>query len=369
MLTKLYVDNYKCLVNFEYKPDARQLIIGRNGAGKTTVQEVLALLSDFSAFGLPCDGRFLGRTRTRWQDVGAQRFELAVEGNGGSYLYQLKIGEDENSGRPRVQTERLLFNGVLRLEFEGGAFILDEGTGDSALRGHAGSPYRAMLGAIESVHGTSKLAWFKNWLGCLTQARINPWAMSSRSESESRRPLPDMSNFADWYRHLRLDKGTEVFEAINDLKEAIPGLEALDVKEAGLDVRVVMARMKSKGQKAVDIPLHELSEGQRALIALYMLLHCAVEEDTTLLIDEPDNFIALAEIQPWLMKMLARAEEKNAQLIFVSHHPELLNQLAADGGVIFDRENGGPTRVKKFDPQSDSGLTPSEIIARGWENG
>ncbi len=102
---------------------------------------------------------------------------------------------------------------------------------------------------------------------------------------------------------------------------------------------------------------------------LDVLLHCAVTQGRTLLIDEPDNFVALAEIQPWLLKLLDRVDEQNAQVILVSHHPELLNQLAGQGGVLLDRPNGGETRVLPFSPPDDSGLTPSEIIARGWEHG
>ena len=60
-------------------------------------------------------------------------------------------------------------------------------------------------------------------------------------------------------------------------------------------------------------------------------------------------------------------DEQNAQVILVSHHPELLNQLAGQGGVLLDRPNGGETRVLAFSPPDDSGLMPSEIIARGWE--
>jgi predicted ATPase len=177
-----------------------------------------------------------------------------------------------------------------------------------------------------------------------------------------------MSNFADWYRHLRLESGEAVFGAIKDLREAIPGLESLDAKEAGLDVRVLQATTRSSNGKTVDLPFSDLSEGQRVLIALYVLLYCAVTEDRTLLIDEPDNFIALAEIQPWLMKLLDRVDEQNAQVILASHHPELLDQLADQGGVLLDRPDGRETRVRPFEPSEDSGLRASEIIARGWES-
>lgn len=57
MLTRLYCDNYKCLVNFEFRPEATQLLMGRNGAGKSTVFEVLELIRDFAARGETCEDR------------------------------------------------------------------------------------------------------------------------------------------------------------------------------------------------------------------------------------------------------------------------------------------------------------------------
>jgi hypothetical protein len=68
------------------------------------------------------------------------------------------------------------------------------------------------------------------------------------------------------------------------------------------------------------------------------------------------------------MKLLDRVDEQNGQVILVSHHPELLNQMAGQGGVLLDRPGGGETRVLPFAPPDDTGLTPSEIIARGWES-
>ena len=67
MLTRLYCDNYKCLVNFEFRPGATQLLMGRNGAGKSTVFEVLELIRDFAARGDTCEDRLVGQTRTRSQ--------------------------------------------------------------------------------------------------------------------------------------------------------------------------------------------------------------------------------------------------------------------------------------------------------------
>jgi predicted ATPase len=389
MLVRLYATNYRCLVNFEFKPTAKQLIIGRNGTGKTTVFDVLAMIRDVAAFGKPCEDYLGGKTRTLWQDIAEQQFELDVKGNGGEYRYTLVVGEPwvdrlsnvinvlaVSSGTgtgmlvasgPRVRKEALDFNGKPLYRFQEGEIALfdDRQQPEPSVKFPFGQGRSGLAEA--SGKEITKLAWFRRWLRGLTQVQIDPWAMSARSERESPQPAKDLSNFADWYRHLRLERGDAVFEATASLREAIPGLEALDAKEAGLDVRVLQARLRSPDGGSVELPFTDLAEGQRCLIALYVLLYGAVDSEHTLLIDEPDNFIALAEIQPWLMKLLDRVDETGGQVILVSHHPELLDQLACQGGVLLDRSNGGETRVRPFAPPEDSGLKASEIIARGWE--
>ncbi|MGH9763844.1 MAG: AAA family ATPase [Blastocatellia bacterium] len=36
MITRVYIDNFRCFSNFEVKPDRVNLLIGGNGAGKST---------------------------------------------------------------------------------------------------------------------------------------------------------------------------------------------------------------------------------------------------------------------------------------------------------------------------------------------
>ena len=304
MLARLYATNYRCLVNFEFKPSAKQLIIGRNGTGKTTVFDVLAMLRDVAVRGLPLEGYLGGKTRTNWQNVAEQRFELDVRGNGGEYRYTLAVDELDprrearraafagaafSGPRPRIREENLFFNGKLLFRFHEGKINLfsDEQKLDPSVKFTFDWHRSGLATVVEGREDNAKLTWFKLWFRGLTQVQINPWSMSPRSERESRELAKDMSNLADWYRHLRLESGSAIFEAMGSLHDAVPGLEALDAKEAGLDVRVLQATMRSPDGKAVDLPFSDLSEGQRTLIALYVLLYCAVGKDRTLLVDEP----------------------------------------------------------------------------------
>ena len=123
----------------------------------------------------------------------------------------------------------------------------------------------------------------------------------------------------------------------------------------------------SKSGRSFRLDFNELSHGQQALIALYALLHFVVREKTTLCIDEPDNFVALAEIQPWLFGVQDRVEEYEAQVLIASHHPELLNMLAPDHGIVLDRDGAGPTTTRRYTADPGSDLNPAERAARGWD--
>jgi energy-coupling factor transporter ATP-binding protein EcfA2 len=370
MLTRLYCDNYKCLVNFEFRPEPLQLLMGRNGAGKTTVFRVLELLGDFAARGEPCEGRLVNRTRTRWQQVEQQRFEVEVKGDEGTYLYELLVDEwGQPIAYPRVLRESVTLDGKPLFLFEDGTVHLHSNQYVEKVKFPL-NQRRSGLSIVESRKDNTKLGWLKDWLGRILYLQISPEQMGSRAEKEAVRPTHNLSNFAEWYRHLRLDRGKGTEDLRVALREVMDGFESLDLKEAGLNTRVlqVAARAASNGSgKELQYAFGELSDGQRALVGLYTVLYCALSSQTTICIDEPDNFVALAEIQPWLSRLSDLAQETGAQVLVASHHPELLNQLATRNGVILERVDGRQTLVRPFAPPSDSTLTPAEIVARGWE--
>jgi hypothetical protein len=127
------------------------------------------------------------------------------------------------------------------------------------------------------------------------------------------------------------------------LKESLEGFQALRFSSEEDAVKKLRADFIGPAKKRVSYSLSELSEGQRSLLGLYMILHFVIANGHTVFIDEPDNFL-------------------------ISHHPEILNQWASRHGLRFFREHNGHVRTEKFkaDPKGD--LQPSELIARGWED-
>ena len=104
--------------------------------------------------------------------------------------------------------------------------------------------------------------------------------------------------------------------------------------------------------------------------SLYTLLYCSVADGATVCVDEPDNFVALPEIQPWLHELYATCVDSSGQAIIISHHPEMIDFLAPDCGVWFSREVNGPARLTtKITDEAQTGLPLSELVARGWIHG
>jgi len=66
--------------------------------------------------------------------------------------------------------------------------------------------------------------------------------------------------------------------------------------------RLLKVRFQGKtGDSPSEYRLSDLSDGQRTLIALYTILVASTaggENTYTLCLDEPENFLALPEIQP-----------------------------------------------------------------------
>jgi len=152
------------------------------------------------------------------------------------------------------------------------------------------------------------------------------------------------------------------------MKEALTGFQTLRFSSDEDGTRRLRADFTGPRKGKVNYAISELSEGQRCLLVLYMILHFLIARGHTVLIDEPDNFIALREIQPWLLAAEEAVEDHNAQLILISHHPEILNQWASEHGLLFFREDNGHVRTEKFNADPNGNLQPSELIARGWEN-
>ena len=366
MLTRLYLDNFRCFVNFEHKPARRELILGRNGSGKSSFVDALLLLRQFVVKGDVFDEHSILGQRTRWLDKRQITAELEAELEGGKYLYRLVIEPWGEPTRPRVVSETVRFDEKPIFEFTNGEVHLFNDRFEHKVT-YDFDWHRSALATIVPRKDNQTLSRFKLWLSSLYCFRLNPLAMGARAEGESLFPNVDLSNIAAWYRHLIQVEPEENAALRSSLRECLDGFNILRFEPVGENISLLAAEFGPTGGKTIKFYFGELSDGQRCLISLYAILHFVLAKGGSVLFDEPDNFLSLREIQPWLMAVDDAIEENRGQVLVISHHPEIINQWAPASGVQLVRDGAGPVRVERFQEDPISCLPPSELIARGWE--
>lgn len=375
MLTRIYIDNFKSLVNFEINlTDSISILLGNNGSGKSTVFEVLRKLQKFIINQEKVSEIFRSSDLTRWEKRLIQRFELDIQTQQGSYQYSLEIEHIEGGYTPpRIRHEKLTMDAQilseLNIEFEDNKPVAKARIyNDDANREGLTLPFfdwsRSLVGYVQERHDNKKLSFFKKQIANFFIVNINPFAMTSTSDAyqEDSHPTEDMSNYVSWYNYISGQQG-KILKLTGELQKILDGFDSFRIDPSG-EVKILSAIFNKPSKSSYKF--NELSNGQKTLIALYTLIYCAPDEDYILCIDEPENFIALPEIQPWLNTLFDNCPENNGQAILISHHPVFINYLATHSGHWFERQNNDVTRIKSITEQEESGLSLSQLIELGW---
>lgn len=369
MLTRLYVDNFRALVNTDLPLARRNLLMGANGTGKSTFGDVLVRLQ-WMLGQVKTDDVFSADTLTRWQSARQQRIEMDVSGPPGAYRYEVVIEHRDAASaelpRTRIGREILTLDTRPLYHFEDGSVQLFRDD-HSQVSDYPFDSGRSPLGTITHRNDNQKLTWFVRWLQTLTVLKPNPPAMQDLVEGDQFMLATDATNFAAWYHAISAADKRRDRTLHDSLVDMLPGFEALNFEPAGPSRWLLRADFQRNGQR-VMLRFRELSDGQRALILLYSVLYFLLREGRTVFLDEPDNFVALSEIQPWLLSASDIVDDGSGQLAILSHHPEIFNQWAVSHGLVTERDGCGPVRVRKFAPIPGVDLTPAETIARGWSN-
>ncbi|MHC5938321.1 AAA family ATPase [Nostoc sp.] len=367
MLKRIYIDNFRGLVNFEMNFDSINLFLGGNGSGKSTVFEALRRIQLFISGVAKVEVIFPFFDCTRWQTLPIQRFEIEIDGNNGNYKYELAI--EHNRENSQVKYERLWYDNQPLLKF-------DMGEVQIFYDNHLVSPTKyppfnwseSILPLFMANNDITKLTWFKQRMERFIIVQIIPSMIINGSQKEEVQLSPKMENFISWYRYISHDQG-KVAELINVLKNVLDGFISFKFDQFGVGYTTLQLRFASVVNPTNIYYFNELSDGQKVLIALYTLIYCTQSEDYTLCIDEPENFLALPEIQPWIIKLYDLCSDRKIQALLISHHPVLINYLLASPiGYWFERRSNAPVRVKPISNEEteNSGLPISELIARGW---
>ncbi|PRP97321.1 AAA family ATPase [Enhygromyxa salina] len=364
MITHIFIDNYRCFTNFEFAPRRLNLLLGANGAGKSSFFDLMTAIGDLVVRGADIAEAFPSSSLTRWDRRPTQRVELKLEEGDRHYHYVLVVQHDLDLERSSILSEKVTLADKTLFAFEKGNVRLHENDGSEAARFAFGGN-KSFLAQIEARPETRDLMIWLEGIRGIWAGRLDARNMSSVSPEEDETLARDGSNFASWYRHFSQENPDRLRALFSALEPIVPGFRAIALVSSGGKGRVrdLVVRMTACGTE-YDLDFEELSDGQRALIVLYALLESARPGRGCLLLDEPELHVGLSEIQPWLVEMDGRFES-HGQFFLASHHPEVVDYLAASDPFVFERPDGGPVRVQPAVFDRESGLSASAQLARG----
>ena len=373
MITRLYADNYRCFVNFELHLEPLSLLLGMNGAGKTSVLDIVFALRELLGGRTAVDGAaaFPPSTLTRWQSRNIQTFEMDVELEGNTYRYRLNVDHSREKRAARIQREHLSMNGDTLFEFVRGDVQLYR---DDLSKGPTfASDWRvSSLARVPPGKDNRNLSRFQDFVRSIIVCGLHPGGFASESATEDDLLDRDGRNFVGWYRNLAQERPDLIAEYTKTMQGVLDGFRGIRLQKAGMDTRALMM-VFCEAQEEYALRFGEVSDGQRTLAALYALSCLAAGQGQTLLLDEPMNFVGLREVQPWLQELSDLCDESLPQAVLASHHPEIVDYLGTDKGRLLRREGSGATRADRVAAAldgsvSENGLKLSELFARGWES-
>jgi energy-coupling factor transporter ATP-binding protein EcfA2 len=363
MITRIFADNFACFSGFAFEPAQINLLVGDNGSGKSSL---LYLVSNLRLLAMRTDAlttALLPATRTRWETRPEQRLGITLaDVAGGTFEWAVSLVVNPTSRSVEIASETIRKDEVIIAERTGGTF---------SVRGKdLPIPYQLDGSLLALRLDDADLHALHAAMEDIMLLKLDLSAIEATTGKASPSLRFDGGNFPSNYRHMRETSFESVTRLHDALREVLGGFRSIELVDVGDDVRVLVVKFLSGiGKPDFDLAFRDLSEGQRALIVYYHLLTTFSLTKRTLLIDEPDNYLALREIQPWLQALTRAVEDHGTQALVASHNPEVIDYLAADSAWLFERDGAGPSRVRRVEVDRDSGLKASEQLARGWTNG
>lgn len=371
MIHRLYVNNFRCLENFDLplKGMSSALLMGGNGSGKSTVLHVLEILQRI-ARGENRTGRLLQPEDFSYGRFEApMRFELEVFLQERLYLYTLALELPEKFKELRILEEALSVDGqavYTRKEAEVSLFRRSPNSADTAR--FLVDWHLAALPLIQASPDTESVRIFRTWLAHTVLLAPIPSLMTGESGGETLEPERDGSNFAEWFTGLLSRYPSSYTSVERSLRRVMPDIKDLLNRPVSDNVKSLAVRFRKQNEDRVrnaelSVRFKNLSDGEKCFFICAVIL--AANESYGPLFcfwDEPDSHLSLSEVGHFILS-LRRAFGNSGQLLTTSHHPEAIRRFSDENTLLlFRRSHLEPTSVRRLDEISFDGDLVEALI-------
>ncbi|HAI68550.1 MAG TPA: ATPase [Gammaproteobacteria bacterium] len=357
MLQRLYIHNFRCLENFElpFKDMPSALLIGKNGAGKSTVGTALEILQRIGR-GINRVGHLVqiqdfARGRT---DVPI-RFEIEVLIDDKLYQYTLALEWPKQFEELRIFEEQLLVSGEPLYSRQGASVTLHDT--QFMVDWHL-----VALPVIQRRSEADPLHLFKMWLARMIILAPIPSLMTGESKGETLKPKRNGSNFGEWFSGLLIRYPAAYMQVDKYLREVMPDIEDFQNEFTGKESKILSVQFQAN-QAEMRVDFKDLSDGEKCFFICAVVLAANKSYGPLFCFwDEPDSFLSLSEVGHFITS-LRRSFEKGGQILATSHHSEAIRKFSNENTLVLYRKNHlEPTLIKRLSEMSFKGDLVDTLI-------
>lgn len=364
MIERLYVHNFGCLVNFtlDFTGHPSALLIGRNGAGKSTVMRCLEV---FQQIARGKRVRKLIKESDYWQHRtdDPMRFEVELTLKAKRYKYSVAVEWPENAHEARILDEELLVDGNI---------VFQRHQEDVKLTGPNGFNLDWHVFALPVVSdrpGKRFIQEVRSFFASMVLIAPVPAVITGFSEEPTSELERHAENFASCLRAMLEQKPAGYSRIEGYMKSVMPDFLAIENVPRGEKGKQLIVRFEEPDSRQSFSPdFNALSDGEKCFfLCAYLLASNAVGPPFFCLWDEPDSHLSLSEVGQFITH-LRKSANGGSQFIATSHNPEAIRKFADENTFVLTRKSHlDPALVRPLAELSYQGdlinaLTRDEII-------
>ena len=350
MIRRLYIHNFRCVENFELPLAdlSSALLIGSNGAGKTTVGLALEVLQKIARGTNRVGDLVMPSDVTRQRFDTPMRFEIEVRLDGRIYSYSVAFELPDRFKELRVAAETLAVDGK-PIFTRTLAQVRLARTGQDKEANFRIDWHLVALPIVQEESERDPIFILKRWLANMLILRPIPSMMRGDSEAETTQPNAQVTNFGAWFSGLLATSPSAYTKIDAYLREVMPDLQDIKNPVIARESRTLNVSFKNS-QGTMTIPFEGLSDGEKCFMMCALVIAANDAYGPLLCFwDEPDNFLGPSEVGPSIMA-LRRAFKDKGQLIVTSHNPEAIRRFSDENTlVLFRKSHLEPTLVRSVE--------------------
>lgn len=346
MIKRLYVHNFRCLENFELpvasKPST--LLIGGNGAGKSTVGHALGMLRSVARGATRIRDLVKPKDFARGRSDSPMRLELDVELGRSVYQYVLAFELPAGFSELRVLEERFVVDGAPVFTRKNAQVFLGPGPGARFLIDW----HLVGLPIVQETGEADPLAIFKRWLSRMLVLAPEPRRMLSESSGASLEPDRAVANVGEWFTGLVASSPAAYATIASYLKDVMPDFTSITNPLTGSETRNLIVNFQ-RDSATLALPFGDLSDGEKCFFVGALVL-AANEAYGPLFCfwDEPDAHLSMWEVHHFVMALRGRFE-RGGQFVMSSHAAEAIRAFSDENTFVASRRTHlEPTQLRSL---------------------